>query len=664
MNIKDKKTPLEWKKIFTSNEFEEKYKYLENDLGYKYRKEETIFKVWAPTAKMVTINIYTKGSDREEGSKKINSFNMKENEQGIWSIAIKEDLKDLYYTYTINANGETNETNDINAKACGVNGKRSMIIDLKDTNPKDWENDTRPNIPIEERVIYELHIRDFSYDENSGIDDKYRGKYLAFTQKGTTLKEDKNYKTGIDYIKDLGITYVHLLPFYDFGSIDETSNEDDFNWGYDPVNYNVPEGSYSTNAYDGKVRIKEAKEMIKSLHNEGIGVIMDVVYNHTFSRDSSFNKTVPYYYYRINDNGDYSNGSACGNETASDNIMYRKYMIDSILYWAKEYHIDGFRFDLMGVHDVETMNEIRSALDKEFGKGKILIYGEPWFASDVSMRKDSLPAVKENLNKLDENISAFCDVIRDLVKGDVFIEKNCGFVNGNDEFSLKLKDYLYKVWNNIEIEYFTAKAPKQFINYVSAHDNLTLWDKLIITNNKEPNFKIYDEDIIKQNKLSAGIVFTTCGIPFFQAGEEFARTKEGDENSYKSSSRLNALDWNISKEYIHLVNYYKELIKIRKSLPVLCNPDKNYVKKVDILNEKGLIIINIEKEDNCKQKYNEVCIMYNQSNNYQEYILKDNEWKILFSNKEDKVNNNKLNISDKSICILGSINKDKILSKK
>ncbi len=656
MNIKGKKSPLEWKEIFLSNEFEEKYKYLKDDLGYEYSKEKTIFKIWAPTASNIILNLYNKGSEQEENSKKINSYNMTETENGVWTITIYEDLKDLYYTYTIEANGEINETNDINAKACGANGIRSMIIDLQDTNPDGWENDKIVDIPIEERVIYELHIKDFSYDKNSGIDEKYRGKYLAFTQKGTTLKGDKNYPTGIDYLKSLGITYVHLLPFYDFGSIDETANDDSFNWGYDPVNYNVPEGSYSTNAYDGKVRIKEVKEMIKALHTEGIGVIMDIVYNHTQSLESNFNKTVPYYYYRINNDGEYSNGSACGNETASDNIMFRQYMINSILHWAREYHIDGFRFDLMGIHDTQTMNEIRYALDKEFGKGKILIYGEPWTANELAMKENSKPSIKSNLNLLDENISAFCDIIRDLVKGDVFIEKDCGYVNGNDEIAIKLRDYLYNVWNNKHIQEFTVNLPKQFINYVSAHDNLTLWDKLVITNNKESNFKQYDEDLIRQNKLAAGIVFTTCGIAFLQAGEEFARTKEGDENSYKSSPKINALDWERAKSFKDLVEYYKKLICTRKNLPILCNGDNKDVDNIEIIENDNVLTIYLTKSKNCDQKYNKICLIYNSTNNEKNINLLDNNWEILFDDGNYSINENIINIGQKNICILGKNN--------
>ena len=656
MNIKGFKNSLEWKKIFNSNEFQEKYTYLGNDLGNSYSKNETVFKIWAPTADKVCLNLYTE-EKYNENSKKINTFNMKEIENGVWFLAIKKDLKNLYYTYTITANGKINETNDINAKACGINGQKSMIIDLKETNPKNWEKDTCIEIEKKDTIIYELHIKDFSYHENSGIDENFKGKYLAFTQKGTHLPDDENFPTGIDYLKSLGITYVHLLPFYDFGSIDEASGKDDFNWGYDPINYNVPEGSYSTNAYDGKIRIKEAKQMIQALHNVGIGVIMDVVFNHTYSLNSNFNKTVPYYYYRIDENGEYSNGTACGNETASENIMYRKYMIDSILYWAEEYHLDGFRFDLMGIHDTETMNEIRKALDLKFGKGKILIYGEPWTASKTAIKEGYFQSDKNNLNLLDENIGAFCDIIRDLIKGDVFIEKNSGYVNGNNEFYLKLKNYLYNLFNNKNIENFNVKYNKQFINYISAHDNLTLWDKLVITNNKEPNFENFDRELIEQNKLAIGIIFTICGNVFFQAGEEFGRTKLGDENSYKSSAKLNAIDWNRTKEFNELVKFYKRLIKIRKELPILYNGENNYIKSIEFLeNNENLISFILTKNGNCIQKYEKIMVIYNPNENTEKIKLYNKDWHIILGEncffKEEK-----FIISKKSICILGNITK-------
>lgn len=629
MNLKEKKSALDWKKIFSSEEFERNYCYFENDLGYTYSREKTTFKVWSPTAEKVLLNLYTRGSKKEVGDEKINTYAMTE-KNNVWEIDIFENLKDVYYTYTIFANGESNEVSDINGKASGVNGERSMVIDLEDTNPKGWEFDKNANINIEDRVIYELHIKDFSY-LNENCREEYRGKYLAFTE--------NDEKTGLNYIKSLGVTYIHLLPFFDFASIDETSCKDDFNWGYDPLNYNVPEGSYSTNAYDGKVRIKEVKEMIKAIHDRGMGVIMDVVYNHTFSTDSIFNRTVPYYYYRIDENGNFSNGSACGNETASENIMYRKFMIDSVLFWAREYHIDGFRFDLMGLHDVETINAIRSALDNEFGKGKILIYGEPWTGGKSSIREKSVPCLKENIYKLDENISVFCDTIRDLIKGSVFFEKDKGIVNGISNANEKFMTYLQNLWSNQKIDGFNINSFKQIINYVSVHDNLTLWDKLKFTNDKENDFLIYNENIVKQNKLAIGIVFTTCGIPLFQAGEEFARSKQGDENSYKSSPRINALDWSRKEKFSDLCNYYKELIAIRKKLPILCNSSNDYVKNVDIKNKDGLILVILEKSENCKQDYNKILIVYNLCNSNKVLYL-DEKYEILFGSEKSNISKN------------------------
>ena len=661
MSIKGKKTAAEWSKVFTSKEFEREYSYLKNDLGYTYEKEKTTFNVWAPTATQVLLHLYTKGSQIEEDSKKIGTYELQEGERGVWSVSIKDDLKNLYYTYVIHVNGKTYETNDIYAKASGINGERSMIIDLNETNPIGWEMDKRPNIPVEERVIYELHIKDFSYDENSGIDEKYRGKYLAFTQKGTTLKGDSTFQTGIEYIKSLGVTYVHLLPFYDFGSVDERDDVDAFNWGYDPVNYNVPDGSYSTNAYDGRVRIKEVKEMVQAFHNEGIGVIMDVVYNHTFHTDSNLNRTVPYYYYRINQKGEYSDGSGCGNETASDRVMYRKYMIDSILHWAREYHLDGFRFDLMGVHDTETMNEIRKALDDEFGKNTILLYGEPWCGGATSMPVGSIPSVKEHLNQLDTGISAFCDVIRDFIKGSVMVEEEAGFINGNKKAGKKLKESLDCVWNGKIIEEFTGKVPRQFINYVSAHDNLTFWDKLIITNKKEPNFHSSYKSLIAQNKLGAGIVFTTCGIPFFQAGEEFGRTKEGIDNSYKSPASVNALDWKRAKQFKELVEFYKQFIQLRKMFPIFCNPDGTYTSGVNVEEKQGMIQVELIPSDEYKKKYankpnsnyEKIVVFYNSNNFYKECQLEDKKWEAILLQEASILSNNKIKIQANGIGIIG-----------
>lgn len=380
------KSALDWKHEFDSSGFEELYYYDGDDLGYTLKQKTTIFKVWAPTAKSVDVNIYRSGNSWEQDL--VETHRMKKREQGIWSIRIQENLEGYYYTYLVNVDGKTVETQDVYTKACGVNGKRSMILDLHKTNPEGWEKDSF-HYPAEIlSILYELHIRDFSYDVNSGVPAEYRGKYKAFTCTKTTLEGKGEKPTCLSYLKELGISHVHLLPTYDYITVDESRPDiDQFNWGYDPENYSVPEGSYSTDPFHGEVRIREFKEMVQALHKAGIGVVMDVVYNHTYAKDSCFQKTVPYYYYRLNTDGTFSNGSGCGNETASERKMYRKYMIDSICHWATEYHIDGFRFDLMGIHDIETMNEIRAALDALPNGKQILMYGEPWAGGSTAKVK-------------------------------------------------------------------------------------------------------------------------------------------------------------------------------------------------------------------------------------------------------------------------------------
>lgn len=358
-------TPLEYKKYFSSDEFKEKYLYDKDDLGITYSKEKTLFKIWAPTAEKVILNLYRTGSDKENNAETLGQYSMKKAEKGVWVKEISGDLNKIYYDYDIEVDGKIQRTADIYAVSCGVNGQRSMVIDLRDTNPEGFEDDTFGIKNYDAAVIYELHIKDFSYDKSSGISEEHRGRYLAFTEEGTTLNNDGIHKTGIDYLKNLGITHVQIMPCFDYGSVDEKGDDKQFNWGYDPLNYNVPEGSYSTNPYDGSIRIKEFKEMILALHKAGIRVIMDVVFNHTYSLDSWFQKTVPYYYYRMNEDGTFCDGSACGNDTASERYMFGQYMKKSILYWTEEYHIDGFRFDLMGLHNIELMNDIRAELNNQ-----------------------------------------------------------------------------------------------------------------------------------------------------------------------------------------------------------------------------------------------------------------------------------------------------------
>jgi pullulanase len=499
---------------------------------------------------------------------------MNQDVKGTWYTEKSGDLDKVYYTYTVTVDGVAQETVDPYAKAVGVNGERGMIVNLKATDPAGFSEDSRPEfVNPTDAVIYELHIRDFSVNDSSGM--KNKGKYLAFTEVGTTTPS--GISTGIDHLTELGVTHVHLLPSFDYGSINEaTLSNQDFNWGYDPVNYNVPEGSYSTDPYKGEVRINEYKQMVQSLHQEGIRVIMDVVYNHTFNTDSNLNKTVPGYYYRMTEEGQYFNASGCGNETASERAMVRKFIVDSVVYWATEYHIDGFRFDLMGIHDVETMNAIREALNMI--DPTILVYGEGWTAGDSPLPENER-AIKANMPLLDTGIAAFSDDLRDGIKGSVFEELEKGFVTGASGFEESIKFGIVASTEHPQIDYSKvnysdaawAKAPTQTISYASAHDNLTLWDKIATSNTTDSL-----EDRKKMNLLSAAIVMTSQGIPFFQAGEELLRSKpmdetgtSFDENSYQSSDSVNSIKWDSKEANRDVYEYYKGLIAFRKAHPAL-----------------------------------------------------------------------------------------------
>ena len=550
----------------------DQYAYSGDDLGAVYSKSSTTFKVWAPTASNVQLKRYATGSDSESGAEVIEIKAMTKQSQGIWSTTVSGDIAGTYYTYLVTNSGSTKETVDIYAKSTGVNGKRGMVIDLDSTDPEGWDSDTR--VPCKNQtdaVIWEAHVRDFSSSSDSGMVNK--GKYLAFTETGTTVNGDGVHPTGIDYLEDLGVTHVHLLPVYDYGSVDETKlNTDQFNWGYDPMNYNTPEGSYSTNPYDGNVRVNEFKKMVQSLHKKGIGVVMDVVYNHTYSGGSGINDwfdyTVPNYYYRQNSKSGYSNGSGCGNETASDREMYQKYMIDSLKYWATEYHLDGFRFDLMGIHDVDTMNKIRQELDKI--NPDILIYGEPWTAEATPCPKAT--AVQSNMKYVSEEVAAFNDKVRDAIKGSCFNASDPGFIQGAAGFETALKGGIQASSTDISGSNKWSKAPSQTVTYTSAHDNYTLYDKLVKSCKGGSGYGNRYDDLVAMNKLAGGIILTSQGMSFFQAGEEFARSKYGDENSYKSSTSVNQLKWSNTVTYSDIVSYYKGLISIRKEYAPFRDP--------------------------------------------------------------------------------------------
>ena len=606
-----------------------------NDLGATYSPTQTTFKVWAPTASKVQIKRYTTGSDSEAGASVIETKDMTKGGQNVWSITISGDLKNTYYTYIVDGR----ETPDVYGRTTGINGDRSMVIDLDSTDPAGWENDKRVESPNQtDAITWEVHVKDFSYDSSSGISEKYRGKFLAFTEEGTTLNGDGVTKTGIDYLKELGVTHVQILPMYDYASVDERNSDGEtFNWGYDPKNYNVPEGSYSTNPYDGNVRVSELKQMVKAFHDAGIGVVMDVVYNHTYApfgqggnqnefqkqQYSPLDRTVPGYYYTSTD------WSGCGNSTDSTKEMYRKYMIDSIVYWATEYHLDGFRFDLMGIHDVETMNQIRAALNKV--DPQIKMWGEPW-CGDGSKNSMSGYANKANCKSLDNNIAMFSDNARDAIKGNTWDGKlsNAGWVTGNGNrqteviagIKAQCGDY-----SNIN-QNIWSKQPSQVITYTSCHDNHALYDILCMTMGKSQNGNRYD-DIVAMNKLSASIVLTSQGSSFFQAGEEFARSKMGDHNSYQSSASINKLDWKRVKEYSDLVNYYKGLIEIRKNFSAFRDPTTSAGNRIQWLTTSGTQQIAYSLTNNVSGEWSKVVCLFNASSNGTTINLPSGNWVIV-----------------------------------
>ena len=542
--------------------------YSDTDLGAVYTPEYTTFKVWSPAADDVKVCIYKTGSDDEAGFQTITVAPMKYSKSvGTWYISLYGDYKNMYYTYKVTVGDQTHEVVDPYAKAVGVNGNRGMIVDLRDTDPEGWSDDSFERVgDYTDAVIWEVNVRDFSADASSGVSEANRGKFLAFTEKDTKLDGAQDgVSTCVAYLKELGVNYVQINPFYDFASIDESAPLDEqYNWGYDPKNYNVPEGSYSSDPYDGRVRVKECKRMIQALHEAGIGVIMDVVYNHTyFSEDSFFNYLVPAYYHRIKDDGTWSNGSGCGNDVATERYMVSKYIRESVRYWAKEYHIDGFRFDLMGLMDVDTMNGIRADLDTLTDGENIILYGEAWNMQTAAPSGVQL-ANQGNIDKLDR-IAAFNDNGRDAIKGSNFNASEPGFVqDGSSKAGVR---------GTIEGDGSGwASVPEQCVNYVSCHDNLTLYDKLTASVYKDKSYRQRREDLVAMNKLAAAIVLTSRGIPFMLAGEELGRSKDGDENSYISPVEVNRIDWRSRYVYTSLTDYYKGLIRLRKALPVLRDP--------------------------------------------------------------------------------------------
>lgn len=605
--------------------------YKGTDLGLTFSSKNKTFKIWAPTAEQAQLIFYKDAV----GGNPLSAYQMTKREGGVWEADLIGEFKGWFYAFKVMINGQwLGEVPDPYAKAVGVNGKRAMVADLKETNPPGWEKDKSPLFKNKtDAIVYELHVRDASIADNSGIRNK--GKFLGLTETGT--KNAEGLSTGLDHIKGLGITHVHLLPSYDFYSLDESKPDKlQYNWGYDPLNYNVPEGAYSTNPYDGITRIKEFKQMVQAFHQNGLRVVMDVVYNHTrLTEESYFNQLVPGYYYRQTRDGKFSNATACGNETASERYMMRKFMLESVLYWVREYHIDGFRFDLMGVHDIETMNLISTELHKI--KPDILLYGEGWTAGPSPL-PDSLRALKKYAYKLDR-IAVFSDDIRDGIKGSVFEYEDKGFVSGKPGLEESIKFGIVASCRHPQVDYSKvnySKAaysgePWNTVTYCECHDNHVLWDKLAISakNATEPKRK-------EMYKLALSIVLTSQGISFLHAGSEFLRTKKGVENSFESPDSINAIDWSLKTENKDVCDYVKALIKMRKEHPAFRMISAKQIQgNIEFRNteEKGVIsyIINgVSSNDRWKK----ILVFFNGNGGKRTGTLPPGKWKTAVRDNE------------------------------
>lgn len=630
-------------KVIRSEEFDKLFYYSGNDLGNIYSPQHTKFRVWAPTASEAKLVTYKKWNDKIG-----TEINMQQGEKGTWKAEIKGNQKGLFYTYKVKIGDKWTEAVDPYVRAASVNGDKGVVIDLNETNPKKWKANKKPEFKKpEDAIIYELHVRDLSIQPESGI--KQKGKYLGVTEKGT--KGPEGVKTGLDHMKDLGVTHVQFLPIFDYASVnEETLNEPQYNWGYDPKNFNVPEGSYSTNPYEPTVRITELKQMIQVLHDNNLRVVMDVVYNHMYNAaESNFHKLVPGYYYRYNEDGTFANGTGVGNDTASERKMMRKFMVDSVTYWAKEYNLDGFRFDLMGIHDYETMNEIRKAVDQI--DSSIILHGEGWDLNTPLAAE--LKANQKNAEKM-KGIAHFNDNIRDGLKGSVFEEKENGFVNGKQNMEDRIKKGI-TAGIDYDTNSSTYQDPEQVLTYVEAHDNHTLWDKLELTNPGD------SAEVRKQmHKLSSSILLTSQGIPFLHAGQEFMRTKYGDHNSYKSPDSINQMDWLRRAAYNNEVDYMKGLIDLRKKYPAFRMTSTEQIKKhISFIDApKNVIAYSIDGKGNGNKNEN-FMVAHNANRESVDITLPSKgPWKVLVDGKQAGsktlyvVHNNKIKVPALSSFVL------------
>ena len=610
------KTAKEWAELYDSDEFKTRNYYDGDDLGARCMVGNTTIKLWSPVADEVTINFY---KDGEPLTKPYWTSPMRRGAHGVWEWHIYENMHKTYYDFTVTIDGVSQRTIDPYAKAAGVNGIRGMIVDLDQTDPTDWALDKAP-AKTNEQIISEIHVKEFSWDPAGGWPENIQGKYLAFTANNTTLNNAGEIKTGLNFTKHLGITHVQLMPIYDYGTVDESIDDDQFNWGYDPVNYNVPEGSYSTDPHHGEVRINELKQAVQAIHKQGLRVIIDVVYNHTWNLDNALQKTMPYYFYRLWPDGSLSNGSGCGNDIASERPMAEKYIVDSAMYWIREYHLDGFRFDLMGLMTVDLMNKLQAKLDAKYGKGEKLIYGEPWTADRTAVSSEVKLANKENMGLLDANIGMFCDDTRDAIKGSAGDVKAPGFVNGADGIEWKILNGI-RAWC---VDGSSIQAPSQIINYASAHDNQTLWDKLAETTP--------DEDLRRRQYRLAVAIYMTCqGRIFMLSGSCFLRTKNGHTNTHDAPIEINRLDWDQIQPEQDMVSYYRGLIALRQQLPGLY--DKSSLAKTRIGNswaQPGLVGFMVDNtDDQHSSPWEYLCVIYNRNQQERDVELDSGDWEVL-----------------------------------
>ena len=618
--VEEEKVPLT--RYYSSEEFEAEFTYNGSDLGATYSKEQTVLRVWAPTAQDMKVRLYAYGHPDQQAEPS-EELAMTPDVNGTWVLTLEGDRHGTYYTYLVNVDGMTNEACDPYARTTGANGLRAMIIDLERTDPEGWEQDVDPHFGnnITDAVIYELHVRDLSVDESSGITNK--GKYLGLIETGTT--NANGIPTGLDHIKNLGVTHIHLLPSYDYGSVDETRLEEpQFNWGYDPVNYNVPEGSYATDPFNGEVRVREFKQMVKDLHDNGISVIMDVVYNHVFDAESfCFNQIVPQYFSRVNEKGQYSQGSGCKNDTASERSMVKKYIVESVKYWADEYHIDGFRFDLVGLIDTQTINAVMEEVHKTHPN--VIFYGEGW-TMNTEMTKDGYEMCTQPNSTKVPGFAMFNDNLRDALRGPMGNSRQPGFISGAAGYAGSVDDSVFGAasW---------CKTPTQTINYASCHDNLALFDRIVMST-KDRTF----EEQVRMNNLAAAVVMLSQGVPFFQAGEEMLRSKpleDGsfDHNSYRSPDSVNNLKWDTLNDatYQQVRDYYTGLIAFRKAHPALRMTSAEDVSanmtqlRKDV--PSGMLAFQIGPKANGEDNYG-IFMIFNSRSSATEMQLPEGEWTV------------------------------------